>query len=90
MNLTIEKIASRYGVACKLDTIIIREGHVFTLKYNDGTLYPKMYYSDVWALAFFIDITDDYSALEGVLFSRRDDPPYVVSLEAIVISIEGI
>ena len=90
MNLTIEKIASRYGRSSNIDTIIIDEEHVFTLGYNDGAPYPKMYYSDVWALAFSIDITNEYSTLEGAIFSSKDDHPYVVSLEAIAISIEGI
>ena len=87
MNLTIEKIASRYGVASKNNTIIISRGHSFTLGYNDDAPYPKIYYSDVWALAFFIDITSEYSKLEGMLFSRKD---INVSLEAMVLCIEGI
>lgn len=93
MNLTVDRVARRYGKTSNGDgTVYISSGFATAMGHTNVSPYRKLYYADTWALAHSVDISSKFGATEGA-YVHIENGIYgynSVALEAIVICIEGI
>ena len=95
MNLTVDRVARRYGKTSDGDgTVYISSGFATAMGHTNVSPYRKLYYADSWALAHSVDLSKKFDITEGAYFHMVNvNIPHrygAVTLEAMIICIEGI